>query len=392
MELKPYFQPIDFEMLGFSDQQQNPSYLINTILFETETDEEPDLSDIDLAIIGIPEARNSRNNISAALAPDEIRRQFYSLFRWKKPVKILDLGNIIIGKSIEDTYEVVADILAYLIENKVIPIILGGSNDIAYANYMAYSKLGKVVNIAAVDSRFDLGDDDSKITSDGYLNKIILQQPNYLLNYANVGYQTFLNSPEDIDLMQKLYFEIYRVGVLRKDMEDVEPIVRNAEMLSLDISAIRRGDAPGNPNASANGFYGEEICQIASYAGINDKLTSFGIYEYDPTLDYNDQTAQLISHILWYFVEGYINRQDDISFKNKDNYIKHSVTVSDATSELVFYCSKKSGRWWMVVPVINVKKNIEQKYLLPCSYKDYETACTDQIPERWWRTYNKLNR
>ena len=392
MELKPYFIPVDFDSLDFNDQYQNPAYLINTVLFQTAEDEEPVLSNFDIAILGVPESRNSRNNPSASLAPDEIRRQFYRLYSWKKPVKILDLGNLIPGKEIEDTYEVVASITAYLIENKVIPIILGGTNDLAYANYLAYTKLNKIVNMVVVDSRFDLGDDENSITSDGYLNKIIMQQPNCLLNFANVGYQTYLNSPEDIDLMQQLYFETYRVGMLRKDMEDVEPIVRNADLMAIDISAVRRVDAPGNPNASSNGFYGEEICQVSSYAGLNDKLSSFGIYEYDPTMDYNNQTSQLISHILWYFVEGYSYRQDDLNFKQKDNYFKYSVSVSEATSELVFYRSKKTERWWMVVPVINMKKDIEQQYLLPCSRKDYETACSDKIPDRWWRTYNKLNR
>jgi len=248
------------------------------------------------------------------------------------------------------------------------------------------------VNIVAVDSRFDLGAEDADIRSDRYLNRIILQQPNYLLNYSNIGYQTYMNSPESIELMNQLYFETYRVGTMRKDMEEIEPIVRNAEMMSIDISAVRRPDAPGNPNASANGFYGEEICQVARFAGVSDKLSSFGIYEYDPTLDTSFQTAQLIGHILWYFVEGYIHRQGDTSFKDKNMYNRYSVTVSESVDELEFYCSKKTGRWWVIVPVINIKKDIEQKYFLPCSRKDYEIACKDKISERWWRAYHKMNR
>ena len=340
----------------------------------------------------MPESRNAYNNSSCSLAPDEIRSQFYRLYRWEKAVKVVDMGNLILGKTVEDTYQVLSDILAYLIENKIIPIVLGGGNDLAFANYRAYEKLEQVVNIVAVDSRFDLGAEDADIRSDRYLNRIILQQPNYLLNYSNIGYQTYMNSPESIELMNQLYFETYRVGTMRKDMEEIEPIVRNAEMMSIDISAVRRPDAPGNPNASANGFYGEEICQVARFAGVSDKLSSFGIYEYDPTLDTSFQTAQLIGHILWYFVEGYIHRQGDTSFKDKNMYNRYSVTVSESVDELEFYCSKKTGRWWVIVPVINIKKDIEQKYFLPCSRKDYEIACKDKISERWWRAYHKMNR
>jgi len=391
MNLDSFFIPVDIESLGFFDVSNEKQLIINTISLN-ETSQDISLDNIDMVILGVPESRNSYDNHSSSLAPDEIRRQFYRLYCWNKPVRILDLGNLIPGKKIEDTYAILSDILAYLIEKKVFPILLGGSNDLAFACYRAYELLEQVVNIVSVDARFDLGREDQPMTSESYLSKIILQQPNFLLNYANIGYQTYLNSPENIDLMNKLFFEIYRVGVMRKNMEEVEPIVRNAEMLSLDISAIRRTDAPGNPNSSANGFYGEEICQVARFAGLSDKLSCFGIYEYDPTLDYNNQTAQLIGHLIWYFVEGFLNRQNDTSFKDKNNYTRHIVTVSVAIDEFVFYCSKKSGRWWMVVPVINIKKEMEHKYFLPCSKNDYDIACNDKIPDRWWRTYNKLNR
>lgn len=391
MDLTSFFCPVDLESLGFFENNYDNQQIINTLIINNG-ENELSLDNIDIVILGIPDSRNNVKNSSSSLAPDEIRREFYRLFCWNKHVRILDLGNLIIGKNVEDTYAITAEILAYIIDNKIIPVIFGGSNDLVFACYKAYERLEQIVNIVSVDARFDIGKEDMPLNSESYLNQIILQQPNYLLNYANIGYQTYLNGPESIDLMNKLFFEIYRVGFIRQNMEEVEPIVRNAEMLSLDISAVRRPDAPGNPNGSANGFYGEEICQVAMYAGLSDKLSLFGIYEFDPTLDYNNQTSQLIAHIIWYFVEGFLNRVNDTSFKDKNRYTRHSVTVSDAIDELVFYCSKKSGRWWMVIPVINIKKNIEQKYYLPCSRNDYEIACSDKIPERWWKTYNKLNR
>jgi formiminoglutamase len=390
MNLSSYLSPIDVDSLGLVKNPEDPHLLFNMVDFYSQG--EPKLDNVQIAILGVPEARNAFNNPNTNIAPDEIRQQFYQLYAWNKNVHIIDLGNIQIGKEIEDTYEVLSEILANLINQGIIPIVLGGSNDLAYANYRAYEKLEKLVNIVAIDARFDLGSENLPLRSNAYLNKIVLRQPNFLLNYSNIGYQTYMNSPESIEMMEKLYFETYRVGMLRQDMDEVEPIVRNAEMVSLDISAIRHPDAPGNPNSSANGFYGEEICQVAMYAGISDKLSSFGIYEYDPLLDFNGQTAQLIGHTIWYFIEGFLNRHGDLSFKDKNNYIKHSVTVSDAVDELVFFCSKKTGRWWVVVPVINIEKKTEQNYFLPCSHNDYKIACTDSVPERWWRAFNKFNR
>src|SRR6185295_17792470 len=108
-----------------------------------------------------------------------------------------------------------------------------------------------------------------------------------------IGYQTYFVGNEQVELMNKLFFDAYRLGQVRKDMEEVEPIVRNADIVSFDITAVRNSDAPGNGKASPNGFYGEEACQIARYAGISDKLTSIGFYEINPDLDKNSQTSHL---------------------------------------------------------------------------------------------------
>lgn len=390
MELSLYFEPVTAESLRLTDTDELKDRIFNSVvLFNPETT--ADIQEAEIAIVGVPESRNAYRNPTCELGPDEIRRQFYQLHCWRKSVRILDFGNLIIGKTVEDTYSALAEILAYLIENNVVPVILGGSNDLAFANYRAYEILEHVANIVAIDSKFDLGDENTPIRSDAYVNKMVLQQPNFLLNYANVGYQSYMNSPESAAMMESLYFETYRVGLMRGNLDEVEPIVRNADMVSLDISAVRRPDAPGCPNNSSNGFYGEEICQISKFVGLSDKLTSFGIYEYDPTLDFNNQTSQLIAHILWYFVEGYIFRQNDNKFKDKGEYRQFNISVSGAPSELVFYNSKKTGRWWVLVPIHRKDSDLTQHYYLPCSYRDYQMACDDIISNRWWRTYHKIN-
>jgi arginase family enzyme len=390
MDLSLYFEPVTAESLHFPDAAALSGRLFHQVLLYDPA-APLDISEAEIAIMGVPETRNTYRNPSCSLAPDEIRRQFYQLYGWRKNVRIIDLGNLRLGNAVEDTYSAVAEVISYLIENKVIPIILGGGNDLAFANYRAYVLQERVANLVAIDSCFDLGDEASPIRSDAYVNKIVLQQPNFLLNYANIGYQSYMNSPESVSMMEHLYFETYRVGLMRRNLEEVEPLVRNADMVSIDISAVRRPDAPGCPHNSSNGFYGEEICQIAKYVGLSDKLSSFGIYEYDPTLDFNNQTSQLIAHILWYFVEGYLFRQNDTNFKNRDDYRQFNISVSGALEEVVFFNSKKSGRWWVLVPIYQKDSDLVKQYYLPCSKRDYDLACEDKISDRWWRTYNKLN-
>jgi len=249
----------------------------------------------------------------------------------------------------------------------------------------------QTINFVAIDSVFDIGDGEKELNSQSYLSKIILHKPNILFNYSNVGYQTYFVEQNSIELMNKLYFDAHRLGQVRADIESVEPIVRNADVVSFDVSCIRQSDAPANRNASPNGFYGEEACQIARYAGLSDKLTSIGFYEMNPAFDENKQTAQLVSQIIWYFIDGYYNRKQDYPIVDKSEYTKYRVSIKDHDHEIVFYKSNKSDRWWMDVPYpVNHKIKYERHHMVPCSYTDYQTACSDEMPDRWWQTYQKL--
>ncbi|MDR2979792.1 MAG: formimidoylglutamase [Bacteroidales bacterium] len=392
MNLNELFSPVDLPLIGLGDETAggSPELLCNTVTF-FDHQEDLDIASFKVAILGVSEARNSFRNYSSAMAPDEIRRSFYKLYGWKEKIRIIDLGNLKIGKTVEDTYEILSEVSAYLIDAGVIPVVLGGSNDLAYACYRAYEKLGHLVNMVEVDACFDLGSEEMPLKSNAYLNKIVLQQPNFLLNYANVGYQSYLNSHEMINLMEQLYFDAYRVGIAKRQIENTEPIIRNANLLAIDVSAVRKPDAPGNPHGSPHGFSGEDLCQLALYAGLNDSLTQIGFFEYDPTIDYHAQTSQMFAHALWYFIEGVTGRVGDNRFQLKNNYTRHTVTVSAYSDELIFLRSKKTGRYWVLIPMLN-KTSGKKEFHLPCSKDDFDMACNDIIPERWWRAFRKMNR
>ncbi|MEZ5198631.1 MAG: formimidoylglutamase [Bacteroidales bacterium] len=390
MDISIYFEPLELPELRINAESTSQS-LGDLIRSFVDKENFPALGDVDLAIVGVQEDRKAVRNKGCAHAPDYIRAELYNLFRGDFSPRIADLGNVKQGHKIEDTYFALSNIVSELIKKNIVPIVIGGGQDLTYANYKAYESLGQVINILGVDSVFDLGKTEQELDSKTYLNKIILHQPNFLFNYTNIGYQSYFVDPEAISLMRNLYFDVYRLGNIRENIKEVEPLARNADMISVDISSVRQSDAPGNANASPNGFYGEEICQIIRYAGLSDKLTSIGFYEYNPEFDINNQTAKLIAQMIWYFIDGYYNRKHDHPYKDKDEYIKYTVTIKDHKDNLVFYKSKKSDRWWMDVPVkTNYKSIYERHHLVPCSYTDYEVACKDDIPDRWWQAYQKL--
>jgi len=388
VDLSVYFKPLNSDLVTACSQDKTA--LGFSISKFAEDGAFPDFEDQHLAIIGIPEERGALENKGCANAPDVVRSYLYKLKKSDIPYKILDLGNLVPGETLADTYAAVSTIVMELMKANVLPVILGGSQDLTYAQYVAYQRMEETVNIVAVDSHFDLGNTEEKINSKSYLGKIILHEPNFLFNYSNIGYQTYFVGTDAVQLMEKLYFDTYRLGQMRKDIEETEPIIRNADIFSFDISAIRQSDAPGNAYASPNGFFGDEACQISRYAGMSDKLTSAGFYEINPTRD-SGQTAHLAAQMIWYFIDGFYNRKKDMPVSNKSGFIKYNVAVKKGDHELIFYKSKKSERWWMDVPYPNAKARYHRHHLVPCSYRDYEIACSDEMPERWWQAFQKLS-
>lgn len=389
MELEIYFDPID---PGLRIYQRSTNYRLGAVIqayFEKEYF--PDLEDTRIALIGIGEDRKALENQGCGDAPDKVRHYLYSLYAHWRSINIADLGNIKLGHTVEDTYFVVKDVVASLIRKNILPILIGGSQDMTYANYLAYENFGRVINITSVDSVFDLGHEDDELNARSYLSRIIMHQPNFLFNFTNIGYQTYFVNQDALLLMKNLFFYINRLGNVRANLAETEPMVRNADILSFDVSAIRAGDAPGSFYAGPNGLTGEEACQICRYGGMSDKLTSIGFYELNPKFDLRGQTAYLVAQMIWYFLDGFANRNHDLPDKNKNDFVSFRVVLEEHGEELCFLKSKKTDRWWIEVPrKEDSEKKPEHNYFIPCSYEDYQTALRQEIPDRWWKFQQKL--
>lgn len=388
MILEDFLSPVGQSVID-SVPDDNPQRFGNTIAIHHEISGLPDLDNCKLALLGVMEDRNS-DNPGAAQAPDQVRNYLYQLYSGSWNSEIVDLGNIYAGETLKDTMVALNEVCYNLVKKQIVPIIIGGSQDLTYGNYRAYDQLEQTVNLVSVDARFNLGQQNEKLSANSFLSHVILQKPYILFNFSNLGYQTYFVNQEEIDLMERMYFDIHRLGKLRGQIELTEPILRDADIVSFDLSAVRQADAPGNSNHSPNGFSGEEACAIARYAGISDKVSSFGIYECNPALDEDGRTAHLVAQMVWYFVEGYEARRGDYPFADKSEYQKFTVLINEGEHELTFYKSPLSGRWWIEVPIKDSELfSSERHKLIPCSYNDYKEALENEIPERWWHAMKK---
>lgn len=393
MSLADFFSPVNTEKFGpinyFSSQLGAK--------IEVYEQEFPDLSsgEFDVAILGVCDDRGSKNNNGCSLAPDYVREQLYHLHEGNFKSKIADLGNILPGHQLSDTYIALKSVVTELIKLNIFPIIIGGGQDLTYAQYLGYEHLEQKVDLLVVDSHFDMNEipesNSIETDSESYLNKIFLHQPNYLFNFCNLGYQTYFVSQESLRVMEKLFFDTQRLGEISGAIHLAEPSIRNASLISFDMGSIRSSDAVANMNSRPNGLYGEEACQLCRYAGYSDKLTSIGFYEFNPACDKNGQTAMLLSQMIWCFLDGFYNRKKDIPMNPKSDYLVYKTSLQENEHELVFVKSKKTDRWWMQVPYPTAGSKNERFHFVPCLYEDYQIAVSGEMPDLWWRTYQKLN-
>ena len=376
-----FLEPVSTEFIDFINTLP-PQALGKKVVFHTEN-EFPVLQNATVAIFGVLDNRGFQINKSVNLT--SIRKSFYSLYPGNWQSVIIDLGDIPQGNEQEDTYYAVSEICAQLIKQDVVPIVLGGSQDITYAMYRSFDQLDQMVNIVSVDSTFDLGNDEVKQTAGSYLSKIIVNQPNNLFNFSNVGYQTYYNSQEEIDLIEKLFFDAYRLGDVSSNISIAEPVFRDADIVTFDLNAVKSADSGNIVTFVPNGFNGKEICSLSRYAGISDQVKCFGLFNHNGTV----HESSLIAQIIWYFIEGFNFRTKENPSVNQNNYLRYIVPVDDF--ELIFLKSIKTERWWIEIPFItNVNNKLKRNTLLPCSYDDYLRACDQEIPERWWKAQRKL--
>ncbi len=337
-----------------------------------------DWDDAEIVIVGCGEQRGENEEASYSNAPDAIREELYKMYSWHPAVKITDAGNILEGASVGDTRAALRTVLYELQQAGKTVIVLGGSHDLTLQQYEAFKKSEKMINATVADMLIDL-DESESVTSASFLMDMLTGQPNFVSHYSHIGFQSYYAHPRMLETLDKLRFDFYRLGKVREHFEDVEPVLRNSNLFSFDMSAIRYSDAPVNINGSPNGFTGDEACILTRYAGMGTNLSSFGIYGYEPKNDVHNMTAKLISQMIWYFIDGYLVRKAEANLTDHDEFISFHVAFTE--NETVFLKSKRTNRWWMKLP---------NGSYVPCSYNDYIAASNDEIPERWLREQERL--
>ncbi len=374
-DLRSFFEPTHFIETQEDGAYQPLQWGAN---INCATQQAFDWEDADIVLVGCGESRGADRNAAYSNSPNVIREQLYKMYHWHDSIKIADAGNIRQGATAADTRAALQAVLQEIHDAGKIALILGGSHDLTLQQYGVFKKREQMAVASVADMLIDL-DEAEDTTSSSFLMDMLTGTPNFITHYSHIAFQSYYAHPRMLETLDKLRFDFYRLGKVRENIDDIEPVLRNSNIFSFDISAIKYSDALANITGSPNGLSGEESCLLTRYAGMSEPLTSFGIYGYNHMNDVHGMTARQISQMIWYFVDGYLVRKTEAKLTERDEFIVFNVTFTD--NDTVFLKSKRTNRWWMKLP--------DQSFV-PCSYNDYLIASNDQIPERWLREQERL--
>ena len=327
--------------------------------FHVNAISKPDLEGKVIAILSVGE--------SGLQGFEPLRKELYALQQSNIPYAVVDLGHLRSDSEMQSV-ERLREVCSYLMELKIIPVVLGETHELDLGAYSAFENQEGEVNYTVVDHRFDLNTEDG----DGHLYTNLTNSNVLLDQYTHLAYQSYYTGFESLAVFEKLNFEGVRLGYLKTELKEIEPSIRKSHIMSFDLSSIKYSESKGTSSKQPFGLTGEEASQIAWYAGMSDNMTSFGLYDYVPEDDVDQQTAKIAAVMLWYFIEGVSHRRDTKDFEGSD-YLKYTVFLDRTGDELIFYKSLRTDKWWLQAESI----------VIPCSYKDYKLAASGEIPDRW---------
>ena len=277
------------------------------------------------------------------ISANAVRKELYQMAWPFGDANFTDLGNLR-----KTSANFVLPLLRELHESRLFPILLGSNPTLASTQFQAFLQLRSQVSLATIDESIPFRLDNRRDTN-CYLNPIIHRRRESLFQLSLIGTQTHFTNPALVDWLEEQNFTNLRLGAAREQLAQVEPILRDADLLTFHLSALKQAEAPGQAQPSPSGFFLEEACQLCRYAGMSDKLTSAGFYGFQARHDRRHQTAYANALLVWYFFDGYFARKLDYP-ASLDGLVEYIVDFKDHDYQATFWKSTRSGRWWMQIP------------------------------------------
>lgn len=300
-----------------------------------------------------------------------IRREFYKLSQLDFEIPIIDLGDLVSGKTPQDSHYILQEVLSACHQKGAIPVIIGGSNDFAFSLFSALNYHQKDINYTQISNVVSLKEDE-QIHESTFLSKILGSKDFSIKNYHHLGYQKHLNEMDSVKLIKEVQFDIIRLAEMMNSTEKTEPYFRKADLVTINCDAIETFAEAFSMNPQVNGLNRREICAYMKEIGLSERLKSVGIFNYNIYSD-SQLNHQLLAQMIWYLIEG-INIQK--SHPKEKSYETFYVLIND--EQYAFKREVFSNLWYF-----GEDENIEN--CIPCSRSDFDEAKKGFLGPRFTR-------
>lgn len=325
-----------------------------------------------IGLVFCSDYRGLKNGEAEILDFRMVRKELYHLSKLDFEIPVCDLGDLISGKSHEDTHYILQEVLSMCHYKNAIPVIIGGSNDLAFSLFSALNFHHKNISYTQISDIISLSNEGDEITEKNFLSKILGSKTMTLKNYHHLGYQKHLNEQDSVKLMKEVEFEVVRLAEMMNSTEKTEPFFRKADLFTLNCDAVEsRGDG-FSANPQVNGLNSREICAFMKEAGLSENLKSVGIFNFNARSE-DFLNHQLLAQMIWYLIEG-INIQK--SHPAERNYETFWVMIGP--DKYAFKRDIFRNMWYF-------SADEESDKMIPCSLSDYEDAKKGQLNTRFLR-------
>lgn len=338
-------------------------------------EKENDIDGADLVILGCNEWRGAGPGVPV-VSPDRVRGQLYRLFHWHSDIKIADGGTVKTGAHLNDSYAAMKLVTRDLLDAGKKVLVIGGSHDNTLPLYHAFAEKSEIIEATVIDALMDLERYHPALNR-RFLLEMLTGSPNFIRHFNLVGFQSYFAYPDLLETIDKLRFDCYRVGRVQEKMEEVEPAIRSSELLSVDMNAVAHAYSPANL-LSPNGFTGQDMCKLMQFAGMSNRTTVTGIFNFAGN-DPNQLTALQVAQMVWYFIDGMQKQRHEADLDDRSGYNEFHTLCAEV--DTLFLQSKNTNRWWMQMP---------DKNFIACSFADYVAASHNDLPERWLRAQERM--
>jgi len=323
-----------------------------------------------IVLVFCSDYRGVKNGDAEILDFRNVRTELYRLSKLDFEIPICDLGDLISGKSHQDSHYILQEVLSMCHYKNAIPVIIGGSNDLAFSLFSTLNFHQKNINYTQISNIISLANDGEEITEKNFLSKILSAKNFSIKNYHHLGYQKHLNEIDSVKLMKDVEFEIIRLAEMMNSTEKTEPFFRRADLVTVNCDAVESLGDGFSVNPQVNGLNRREICAYMKEIGLSENLKSVGIFNFNGNSDYF-LNHQLLAQMIWYLIEG-INIQK--SHPKERHFETFWVLIDD--EQYAFKRDNFSGLWYF---------GDDEKFenLIPCSRLEYDEAKKGNLDRRF---------